>query len=482
MKNFLKTIDRKVLDPETRLRIVTRIYMAVAVLLLLHHVYVTIYHKEVLTGARDLYIPFILFAGASFFMGKLWKDKLFWVFAALLVLKVVRTAMFGDYPVLVSVTYFVLSVYAFFICYAVARVVPREQWKGFLSVLCFLWTAAALVYAAFGLRVAFTGVPVSNLGTEAFTIHDDHRLYLIYHAVSSGVILSVCMSVAILGCILAKNTFLRLFYAAAALVLFFTCSLTGTRTAFVMSGANLALLLCIPLYDRLKPGVPQRTPAAVGKYALLFVSLLLVTGTVAFLQSRSAGLLQYVQVRGGLLFSAAHAEGDAVLDEINMRGFAFSTEEYGFLNGRFEHWGIVLKAVFSDPETLFLGRSVYDTMLPVNDLRLSEGLLPLYHCHNTFLQYLLENGLPGLLLYCSFVFTFLFHAFRVLTNSALPFWQRALPVCTVLCIMEGLIDNTCHVNFGYPQMTALYLFAGFTVTISRQERDKCGKSKKKKGK
>ena len=477
MRSFWKTVDRKVLDPETRLKSITRVYMVIAVLLLLHHVYVTVYHKDVLTGARDLYIPFILFAGASFFMGKLWKDRLFWVFAALLVLKVTRTAMFGAFALEVSVTYFVLSVYAFFICYAIARVIPRHSWKSFLSVLCFLWTVAAVVFAAFGLKVAFTGIPIRNLGTESFTINDDHRLYLVYHAVSSGVMLSVCMSVAVFGFVLAKNTVLRVFYAAAALVLFFTCSLTGTRTAFVMSGANLALLLCIPLHDKLlKPGV-SKSAKSFGRYALLMLSFLLLAGGIAFIQSKAVNLLNLSQ-GNGVLVSMANAEGEVigegeyVLGDIQERGFDLAADELGFLNGRFEHWGYVLEVAFASAENLFLGQSVYNTMVPVNELRYSLGLQDLYHCHNTFLQYLTENGLPALLLYCGFVFTFLFHAVRVLANRNLPFWQRALPVCTVICLLEGMIDNTCHVNFGYPQMTALYLFAGFTVALSRLEKKK----------
>ena len=479
MKDFLETVDRKVLDRDTRAKGVTYVYMAAAVLLLLHHIYVTIYQKTVLTGARDLYIPFILFAVMSFFMGKLWKDKLFWVFAALLVLKVARTAVFGTYALTVSVTYFVLSVYAFFICYAIARVIPRDMWKSFLSVLCFLWTVASVVYAAFGLKVAFTGVPICNLGTEAFTVNLDHRLYLIYHAVTSGVILSVSMSMAVLGCILSKNKLFRAFYAAAAVVLFFTCSLTGTRTAFVMSGMNLALLLFIPLYDRLKPDLSRSRLRAAGKYLLLTLAVLFITGLIAFTQPLATNLLPVsaAQAAGEAVegtvpaeetVADALAEGGAMLEEINARGFGFSSEEYGFLNGRFDHWGYVLKIIFEDPGILFFGDSVYNTMVPVNEYRASLGLLPLYHCHNTFLQYLLENGLPGLLLYCVFIFTFLFHAWRVLRNRDLPFWQRALPVCAILCVAEGLIDNTCHVNFGYPQMTALYLFAGFTITLSRE--------------
>ncbi len=468
LKEFLKTVDRKILNPETRLKWITYAYMVFAGLLLLHHIYVIIYHKEILTGAAVFYIPFIILAGLNFFMGRLWKDKLFYVFLLLFILKVVRTAIIDEYAVEVSVTYFVLSVYAFFGCYGIARVIPRNQWKNFLSILCFLWTAAAIVFASFGLKAALTGVPIPNLGTEAFIVKDDHRLYLLHHPVSSGVILSTCMSFAVFGCFLTKKKILKLYYAAAALVLFFTASLTGTRTAYILSGANMGLLLYIPLCDLLKPGIPKSFFRTSGKYALIILSVLITAVFIAWLQSKTANFAKYIQIRGTLLVSNAYAEGETVLPEVYERGFDYSAGTDVLLSGRITIWTNALEVSFANLENALLGVSVYNTMVPLYELRAERGLYYVYHCHNTFLQHLLENGIPALLLYCCFVFTVIFHAVRVMKNRALPFWQRIIPITALICLLEGLGDNTCHVNFGYPQMTLLYLFAGFTVTLSRE--------------
>ena len=470
LKNFLKTVDQKILNPETRLKGITYLYMVFAGLLLLHHIYVIIYHKEVLNGATVFFVPFVILIVVNFFLGKLWKDKLFYVFLALLVLKIVRTAMIEEYAVEVSTEYFVLSAYAYFGCYGIARVIPRDKWKVFLSILCFLWTIAAVVFASFGLKAAFTGEPIANLGTEAFIVKNDHRLYLLHHPVSSGVILSTCMSFAVFGCFLTKTKILKPFYIAAALVLFLTASLTGTRTAYILSGASLGLLLYIPLRDLLKPGVPKSLIKTGGKYAVLFLTVIITAALVAWLQSKTINLLHYIQLRGGLVISNAYAENETALAAVQERGFDYTGSVDVLFTGRLTIWQNALDVVFSNLENALLGVSVYNTMIPVWEIRLSKGLFYVYHCHNTFVQHLLENGIPALLLYCSIVFTVIYHAIRVLKNRNLPFWQRMLPITALVCLLEGLGDNTCHVNFGYPQMTLLYLFAGFSTTLSQKEK------------
>ena len=472
LKTFFKTLDEKVLNPETRCKGITYAYMVFAGLMLLHHIYVTIYHKTVLTGASVFYIPFILLAGMNFFMGKLWKDKLFYVFLVLFILKVVRTAMFGTYPLQISVTYFVMSVYAYFGCYGIARVIPRNQWKAFLSVLCFLWTIAALVLAGLGIRYSITRIPMQNLGTLEFFTTNEHRLALLYQPVISGIIMSVCMSFAVFGCFLTKNKFLRVFYILASFVFFFTAALTGTRTAYILTGANMALLLYIPLNNLLKPGKNKGLVKNSGYHVLLFLSFLIIAGLVAYLQSQTMNLVQNIQTRGGLLVGTAYAEDEAVIKYIDQRGFTLSSDPDNMLNGRYTLWSNVLEVVFKNAENLLLGQSVDNTMIPVNEIRSELGLHYVYHCHNVYLQHLMENGLPGFLLYCSFILVFLYHAVRLLTDRSLPFWQRILPVTAILCAIEGMIDTTCHVNNGYPQMTLLYLFAGFTIALSRETKKK----------
>lgn len=467
LNRLLKTIDRTVLDPETRYKGVTVAYIVFAVAALVHHIYVTLYQKYVLTGATDLGIPLLVFTGVTVLFGKLWKDRIAWILLALLALKYARTALLGENILAETGYIYIMSVYAFFGCYGVGRALDRKYWQVFFTALCAVWTLAALAFAVTGIRVAVTGVPVQNLGSEYFKINPEHRLYFIYHPVTSGIILSVSTFVALFGCLVTRRKILRLLWLPAVPVFFLAGSLTGTRTAFLLSGLLAALLLYLFLRDKLKPGRPEHFALTAGKYILLCVVCLAVAAGVVFLQSRSVNLVSVLRGRS-LLISSASAEGAAMSTEVAQRDLLLSLDPDTLLNGRFVLWKSVLKLVAASPQNLLLGLSVYNPMTLINEVRVPQGLEYLYHCHNTLLQTLLENGIPALLLYISFLGAAVFHAVRVFRCRDLPFWQRAIPIGMLLCVAEGFLDNTCHVTYGYPQMTVLYLFAGFTVALSRK--------------
>lgn len=467
LNNLIKTIDRKIIDPETRFKGVTVAYIVFAVVALVHHIYVTMYHKYVLTGATDLGIPLLVFAGVTFLFGKLWKDKIAWILLALLILKYARTALLGE-DVLTETGYiYIMSIYAFFGCYGVSRALDRKYWRSFFTALCAIWTLAVLAFAITGIHVAVTGVPIKNFGSEYFKISNEHRLYFVYHPVTSGLILSISMFVAMFGCFVTKQKILRLFYILATLVFLFAGSMTGTRTAYLLSGLLAAMLLYIFLRNKLKPGQPKSFALTTGKYALLCLACLATAAAVAFLHYQSVNLLKVFQGQG-VLISSASAEGTSLSTEVAQRDMRFSVNLDFFLSGRLAIWKTALKVVIASPRNLLLGQSVYNPMTLINEIRVPQGLEYVYHCHNALFQHLLENGIPGLLLFSAFLCITLFHAVRVFRNKSLPFWQRMIPIGVILCFVEGLVDNTCHVTYGYPQMTILYLFAGFTIALSRQ--------------
>ena len=468
LNKFIKFVDKKIIDPETRLKGVTIAYIVLAVAALLHHIYVTMYHKYVLTGYTDLGIPLLVFSIITFLFGKLWKDKVSWILLALLFLKYARTAFAGQ-QILNDTTYiYFMSIYAFFGCYGVARALNRKYWKTFFSAFCLAWTVAALVLACLGIYVAISGVPIKNFGSEWITVEWDGRASLVYQSVTAGIVISVCMFVSLVGCFLTKKRILKIFYIFAALILFFASSLTGTRTAYLLTALQLAMMLYIFLRDRLKPGQPKNLALTAGKYTLLFACFLVSAVLIIFIHARSVNLIKIMQVRGGLFFSTAYAESTASLPEVVQRDFQFAAGWDYFFSGRLSIWENALKVVTANTRNLLLGQSVSNPMAQTNVLLTSQGIGYYYHCHNTIIQILLENGVPGLLLYLSFIGIFIFHGIRLVRNRDLPFWQRILPIGSLLCIMEGLIDNTCHVTYGYPQMTILYLFAGFTIALSRQ--------------
>lgn len=467
LNNLLKSVDQKIIDPETRYKGVTVAYIVLAVAALLHHIYVTMYHKYVLTGYTDLGVPLLIFSVITFLFGKLWKDKVSWILLALLCMKYARTALEGQ-QVLNNTTYiYYMSIYAFFGCYGVGRALSRKYWKPFFSAFCFGWALSAVVLAGFGIYAISTGIPIKNFGSEWFTVGWGNRAYFIYQSATAGIILSTSMAVTLLGCFLTKKTILKIVYILFALILFFAGSLTGTRAAYLLSALQLAMIICIALWDRLKPGQPKNAALTAGKYILLLIVFLVSVFAVAYIHYRSIILMDMIKTRSSLLVSTAFAESSE-MPPLLQRDLGISAGWTVFFNGRIEIWSNTLKIITANTRNLLLGQSVSDPMALVNKFRISQSLDYIYHTHNTLLQIFLENGLPGLLLYLSFLFTFIFHAIRVFRNKMLPFWQRLLPVPAILCAAEGFIDNTCHVTYGYPQMTLLYLFAGFTIAISRQ--------------
>lgn len=467
LNNLIQTIDKKIIDSETRYKGVTIAYIIFAVAALLHHIYVTMYHKYVLTGATDLGIPLLVFAAITFLFGKLWKDKVAWILLALLALKYIVTALKGEEALGSTGYIFIMSIYAFFGCYGIGRAISRKYWKPFLSAFCFFWTFAVLVLAGIGIYAAISGTPIKNLGSEWIIVDYTGRASFVYQPVTAGIILSISMFIALLGFFIEKRKLLRIFYIFASIILFFAGSLTGTRTAYLLSALLIAMLLYIPIRDRLKPSIPKKTVLTIGKYALLFTSFVLTAVIIAFIHYHAVKLIQIIQVRGALFINTAYAESAANIPKIVQRDLQLTAGLDNFFSFRLSIWKDAFEVIISSPKNLILGQSVYNPMRVVSEMLISQGFIYFHHCHNTFIQILLENGLPALLLYLLFIFTFVFHVIRLLRNKDLPYWQRILPIGSLLCIMEGFIDNTCHVTYGYPQMTILYLFAGFTIACSR---------------
>ena len=63
---FREKVSRRVIDPETRDRRITAVYMALAVLALMHHVYVTVYFPFPENGAIPFRFAWVILAGVLF--------------------------------------------------------------------------------------------------------------------------------------------------------------------------------------------------------------------------------------------------------------------------------------------------------------------------------------------------------------------------------------------------------------------------------
>ena len=471
-------ICRRIIRPDTRDRRITWVYMIFACAMLLHHVWVTIYFADPENGAF-LWAWWLALAAVTVTLGRMWKDKCFWILTGLLLLKVLRVAVPMPYVLHTWVQgIYAVCLYAFVICYGAGRVLAEKDRKTFIALFCGLWTLAMTVLSCFSLYTVWTGTEIANLGTKSFYINpSENRLWPIYHPVEGGTLASVSLAAAAAGFCLTRRKWVRGLYIPAMVMIFLTGVFCSSRTSYILTAMGVCVPAGMMLYEALcrrgKPGKAfsaLRITAACAVYAGLVLAVIL-------LQLRVVPVYNALRGQGGGGVSAALAENAAAAEEASAASAQLSAREFvlnrgadRFLTGRIKIWESVLEALGRNPTRLLWGQSVSEVMGPVNAVLEEKGLEAVYHTHSTFLQTLWESGIPGFALFFAFFLIFVRNAFGLMADRKAPMWQRLIPVPAALCWIADMADCTGYCNWGKPPMTILYVFAGLTVAIARERR------------
>ena len=462
-----ETINRRVINPVTRDRWISIAYMIFACAMLLHHIYVTVYFAAPENGAPVFWIPWLILALVSIVLGRMWKDKCFWILTTLLMLKFLRVALPMPRYIGYTQTAYELCLYAFVDCYAVGRVLCPGDRKRFISLFCGIWTASVTVMACIGLYTVWNNAVIPNLGTKVFRV-EDSRLWPIYHPVEGGSLASLTIAMALIGIWLTKRKPVKALYITAAFLIFLMGIFTNSRTNNIMNAVTFSMLVCMFAYEWRNTGAKDKKQTVLRIAGVCVLFAVLSLGLIV-LQTKMMPLYNAIRGQGGTLISTAYAEEAAGgVAQMNTRGFVLNNGLNGFLVGRVHIWERVLEALKDKPILLLKGNSLYKFMKPLNEY----GLGDFYHLHSTFIQTLWESGIPGLLLFVSFFGIFAVNAFRLITDRKAPLWVRLIPMPAILCWMADFIDCTGYCNFGKPAMTILYLFSGLTIAIARENRKK----------
>ena len=502
---FRETVNRRVIDPDTRDRRITVAYMVFAIAMLLHHVYVTAYYATVEDGAILLRFPWVFLAGVSFLLGRMWKDKCFWILLALLLLKFLRIAI--PTPGLVSETQRVyeLCIYSFFICYAAGRVLNSKDRKTFIAVFCGLWTLAMTVYACFGLYPALSGRSIWNLGTEGFYIRpSEQRLWPVFHPVDAGMMTASGIAAALIGFFLTKRRPVKILYILAMILICLMGIFCVSRISYLLTAIAVSTPVSMMLYETLLKRKKQGKAVPALRIFTALAAFAALAALLVVIQMKAVPVLN--SLRGGAISDAAAEETvpeetavpepaesgtvsmwmtpepeeipPAVTEtptqmpvEVATRDFVADEGADGLLTGRLAIWTHVYDGFRHYPEYMLIGQGVYDPMAYINSsMRAGLALPEIYHFHSTFIQTLWESGIPGFLLFMAFFGIFAWNAFRLIRDRSLPLWQRILPIPAVLCWIADMLDCTGYCNWGKPPMTILYLFTGLTIAIARENR------------
>ena len=449
--NWIRT---NIIEPESRLKIINILYSVFAMLMLMHHVYITTVFPMHYNLTSITPIPGCIFGIISIILGRMWKDKGFIIFALLGLFLNVRIAVVNGE---VFSGTLLSCFYAFGGCYSVARALKADIRKKFLFVFCLLWTAAMIVYSCLAIYVAWTGNAIFNNGGGSFRIYNGD-FYPIYHMVHAGILASISLGFALAGFCMSESRACKVYFGIGMLFIFILGILTTRRLNHIINAFILSGFLCIILHKRLR-----FSKKYLNIICLLGTGVVVFAGLV-FVQGRCIYLFNYIHgIKGTAFVSTAIAES---AEKIAPRNINLGGGLDSFLNGRINIWRSLFGTIKENPSMLLWGEATISPMAKVNAYRMAHGLEVVSHTHNTWLQFLLEDGLPGFLLYLSFTLYLLKHSIQVIANRNGAIWQRLLPLLVIGCMMADLIDITCDAYTGHPQVTLMYLFAGYVVVFS----------------
>ena len=92
------------------------------------------------------------------------------------------------------------------------------------------------------------------------------------------------------------------------------------------------------------------------------------------------------------------------------------------------------------------------------------------HCHNMFLQTLLESGIPGLALMIAFMLCTARRALRLIRREGAPLLLRLVPAAVCAIWVGELTECIVRMsNYRVPNFALLMLYAGVVCALGRRE-------------
>ena len=392
-------------------------------------------------------------------LSKCWKKPTFLWMTLLVSLQVLRTVFEKNASISRDLRESWLSViWTVGACYPLGFVLNRNQLKKFFLSLGILWTSGMTFLAGAGIYAAWMRVKIPNLsGMRTIGLWGEvnqARLQMIFLSTISGEFMAVSILIALICMLSCRRKTARILFGLSVFPMLLALSLTDSRSAQISLAAGLSIFVGILLLSafQFSPGHASRHVRFLTAAGMVFSFLL-----VLFVIQRMNPLfdsLKKASVHWPLFRSADQ--------QVRMHNRGFLGEDP--LTGRQEIWKAVLHYLFRHPLVLLTGKSMIHPLFEIN----RTGLLSFeaYHCHNIFLQILLENGLPGLLLLMVLLLRLLKQSFRLAKSRNCPLWQRTFPslmaaICAMECV-ECLTWSRCHY---LPFLAWLGLAAGM-VTAS----------------
>ena len=392
------------------------------------------------------------------YLGRLWKNKGFWILTLYTVLFFFRCfipnpgSIFKD-----EVAENILSaLWLFTACYGLGQILNNKQLKAFLLICAGIWTAGMTVFACMGIYSAWTEQTIHLFEKAEIYVYIDERVNIVYLATVTGSMLGITILMALLAVFCTRNKLTKGLWILTLVPLILALALTDSRTAYISVSVGMGCMGFSAVYHyfqcRKKDGAEKHNwkPWVFGILVMFLIFVILLWGVMQI-----TPLFNQVKMKG--IIPIAYAE-EIEKTAVSSRGFG----EY-LLTGRAELWAKIFEYLKQNPIALLIGESKQSPLHIVNNYKA--------HCHSIYIQVLLENGIPGLLLFLAFIGYTLIHAIRVIRDSEQPLWIRLLPAVPVSLWVGDLAENFTWLRSGQGPMPAILCIAAGILCAQASKRN-----------
>ena len=413
----------------------------------------------------------LIAAAMGIYLGKLWKDKGFWLMIAYLAYKAIRIAVKDSNLFFTSqVSDNLLNgLWVVAGCYALGRVLNISQLKQFLRILAALWTSGTLIHCGLALYAAWTDQSIPNLSGGSFwgIYWDDRAVIGFVYPTTSGSAMNISIMVAVCALLAIPSKLEKIYFFLSLLIMVLTLGLTDARTSYISAATGISVAIeCTVLhtlfYDRQKNARFTKKKSVAFRLVSVVCMVLVSISLVLLFNSITPAFLQ-VRDRGDILVPVAKAEEPTQKQGILNRGFIGRES----LSGRDVAWESIIRYLAEEPETLLFGDSIQSPMS--GPIARNGGYVG--HCHNMLLQIILESGIIGLLFVLLFAVCVITCAVQLIFGEHVPLWMRVIPAIPISVLVGDLAE--C---FGWfrqwnsQALVFLFLTTGIIVSIGKKEK------------
>ena len=384
----------------------------------------------------------------AIYLGRLWKDKGFRILSIYFLWFLFRCIIpNSDNFFAGEVSQSILSaLWLFSSCYGLARILTGDQTRKFLLTCSSIWLVGICIFSCIGIYTAWTDSIIDVNGHGVIGLYYSARLNMIYLSTTAGSILGLTFLIGIVTIVSAKKKLIKILLILVLFPIALAMALTDSRIVYISLPIGLGGFIFSYIFEKCKDKKAYGKNQYWRCWVYGIISMVITVILSFWLLMQIIPVFNIFKIRG--LISTAYAEGAGKIPMIR-RGL----EGTDILNGRMEIWASVLNYLRYNPLILLIGES---KLHPLQNVIASYS-----HCHNIYLQVLLESGIPGLLIFLSFIVYTFFQSMKTIATSTLRLSIRLIPAILVFLCIEDFAECFIWLRSSQcPMIAAFFICAG----------------------